>query len=180
MPRYPECVWSGAKELEHIEIVGRRGKVLEDCGRHWKAWKNVRSCERHWKLQKMSERVGKCRKLRNVWLVTGKTSEGLCDRSGHVTVCDAYTYLMISVLFFISAILYISLFLQVNPYSFLFRSPARDAFCLVYLLHNKLKTSDPLLVLHSADHNSLYSWPMWSLWGFFVIQHILQLQLEVQ
>jgi len=55
MPRYPECVWSGAEELEHIEIVRRRGKVLENCGRCWKAWEIIGSCGRHWKVQKMSE-----------------------------------------------------------------------------------------------------------------------------
>src|SRR5205807_5735766 len=50
----------------------------------------------------------------------------------------------------ISAILYISLHQQVDPYSFLFGSPARCASCLVYFLHNKLNTLDPLLVPHSA------------------------------
>ena len=88
MPRYLECVWSGVEESEHIEIIGRHGKVLEDCGRCREAQENIGSCGRHWKLQKMSERVGKRRKLWNVWLVTGKTSEGLCDRSGDVTVRD--------------------------------------------------------------------------------------------
>ena len=29
MPRYLECVWSGVEESEHIEIVGRRGKLSE-------------------------------------------------------------------------------------------------------------------------------------------------------
>ena len=82
MLRYPECVWSRAEESEHIEIVGRCGKVSEDCGRCQKAREIVGSCGRHWKLQKMSEGVGKHRKLRNVWLVT----EGLCDRSGDVMV----------------------------------------------------------------------------------------------
>ena len=50
----------------------------------------------------------------------------------------------------ISAILYISLHQQVDPYPFLFGSPARCASCLVYFLHNKLNTLDPLLVLRSA------------------------------
>src|SRR5205807_1065024 len=50
----------------------------------------------------------------------------------------------------ISAILYISLHQQVDPYPFLFGSPARCASCLVYFLHNKLNTLDPLLVLCSA------------------------------
>src|SRR5438270_9530412 len=50
----------------------------------------------------------------------------------------------------ISAILYISLHQQVDPYPFLFGSPARCTSCLVYFLHNKLNTLDPLLVLHST------------------------------
>jgi len=52
MLRYPECVWSGAEELEHIEIVGRRGK-------RQKTAEDVGSCGRHWKLQKTLEGVGK-------------------------------------------------------------------------------------------------------------------------
>ena len=54
---------------------------------------------------------------------------------------------------------YIRLHLQVDPHPFLFGSPARYAFCLVCLLHNKLKASDPLLVPHPAppDRSSPYS-----------------------
>jgi len=49
------------------------------------------SIERHEKLSEAVEDIGscrKCQKLQNVWLVTGKTSEGLCDRPDDVTVCD--------------------------------------------------------------------------------------------
>src|SRR6266508_6821061 len=46
----------------------------------------------------------------------------------------------------ISADLYISLHQQVDPYPFLFGSPARCASCLVYFLYNKLNSLDPLLV----------------------------------
>src|SRR5438445_12144462 len=59
-------------------------------------------------------------------------------------------YLVISVLPIISAIPYISPHLQVDPYPFLFGSPARCALVLVYLLYNKLNTLDPLLVLCST------------------------------
>src|SRR6266568_3870649 len=59
-------------------------------------------------------------------------------------------YLVILVLPIISAIPYISLHLQVDPYPFLFGSPARCALVLVYLLYNKLNTLDPLLVPRSA------------------------------
>jgi len=40
---------SGVEESEHIEIVGRRGKLLEavgdvgSCRKHWKVWENVGS-----------------------------------------------------------------------------------------------------------------------------------------
>src|SRR6266545_2490568 len=50
----------------------------------------------------------------------------------------------------ISAVLYISLHQQVDPYPFLFGSPARCASCLVYFLYNKLNSLDPLLVPRSA------------------------------
>src|SRR6266704_1076253 len=56
----------------------------------------------------------------------------------------------LSLISIISAILYISLHQQVDPYPFLFGSPARCASCLVYFLHNKLNTLDPLLVPRSA------------------------------
>ena len=59
-------------------------------------------------------------------------------------------YLVILVLPIISVTPYISLHLQVDPYPFLFGSPARCALVLVYLLYNKLNSLDPLLVLHSA------------------------------
>jgi len=55
MLRYPvvaECVLD---MLEHIEIVGRYRKLLEDCRRCWKAWEIVRSCGRHQKVQKLLE-----------------------------------------------------------------------------------------------------------------------------
>jgi len=81
MLRYPECVWSGAEELEHIELSEGTGKCQ-------KTAEDVRSCGRHWKLQKTLEGVGKHWKLQNVWLVTGKILEGLYERSGDVTVCD--------------------------------------------------------------------------------------------
>jgi len=52
MLRYPECVWSGAEELEHIEIVGRRGKASEDC----------RRCRKLWKTLEAAENIGRCGK----------------------------------------------------------------------------------------------------------------------
>jgi len=55
MPRYLECVWSGAEESEHIEIIRRHGKVSEGMGNHWKLWKTL----------EVAENIGMC----------GKTSE---------------------------------------------------------------------------------------------------------
>src|SRR6266571_1632152 len=59
-------------------------------------------------------------------------------------------YLVILVLPIISATPYISPHLQVDPYPFLFGSPARCALVLVYLFYNKLNTLDPLLVPRST------------------------------
>ncbi len=50
----------------------------------------------------------------------------------------------------ISAVLYISLHQQVDPYPFLFGFPARCTSCLVYFSYNKLNTLDSLLVSRSA------------------------------
>jgi len=52
MPRYPECVWSGAEKLEHIEIVRR-------CGKSSEAAKNVGRCG---KMSEASDRVAGDRK----------------------------------------------------------------------------------------------------------------------
>jgi len=68
MLRYPECVWSRVEELGHIEIIGRHGKALEGAGNCWKLWKTLEASEH----------------------VAGDILEGLCDRSGDVTVCDMF------------------------------------------------------------------------------------------
>ena len=65
-----------------------------------------------------------------------------------------FGFLLISfyVLYLIHVTLYIRPRLQVDPYPFLFGSPARYALLFSLSLHNKLNPSDPLLVLRSAPH----------------------------
>src|SRR6266571_4445134 len=97
----------------------------------------------------------------------------------HVT-CALHIFSDLGLISIISAILYISLHQQVDPYPFLFGSPARCASCLVYFLHNKLNTLDPLLVPHSARiavaltdsgglHQTLYSILM-LFYKFYLVQ----------
>jgi len=72
----------------------------------------------------------------------------------HFASCSfpPFAFLLISfyVLYLIRVTLYIRLRLQVDPYPFLFGSPARYALLFSLSLHNKLNPSDPLLVPHSA------------------------------
>ncbi len=67
----------------------------------------------------------------------------------HVT-CALHIFSDLGLISIISAVLYISLHQQVDPYPFLFGSPARCASCLVYFLYDKLNSLDPLLVPRSA------------------------------
>jgi len=68
----------------------------------------------------------------------------------HQVIHALHVFSDLGLISIISAVLYISLHQQVDPYSFLFGSPARCASCLVYFLYNKLNTLDPLLVPRSA------------------------------
>jgi len=65
-----------------------------------------------------------------------------------------FGFLLISfyVLYLIRVTLYIRPRLQVDPYPFLFGSPARYALLFSLSLHNKLNPLDPLLVPRSAPH----------------------------
>jgi len=67
-----------------------------------------------------------------------------------VSLYACFPLLGFYVLYLIRVILYIRPRLQVDPYPFLFGSPARYALLFSLSLHNKLNPSDPLLVPHPA------------------------------
>ena len=60
MPRYPECVWSGAEESEHIEIVGKLRKMSEGMGNHRKLWKTLEGAEASERMAGDREDFGRC------------------------------------------------------------------------------------------------------------------------